>query len=866
MDPRLLDGFDAEIQDHISRETEENIARGLSPKAARAAALRQFGSLALTREDVRAVWRPVWLDQLQQDVRWGLRLSLRQRTFSIAVILSLAIGIAGSAVILALLDGFVLHPFALPEPDRVVTVGATFPTLSRPESFVEVLSPAEYVDLTRAESIQQWLAFDIGNRNISGGDHAERVFTGLALNDPFAPFNVRPAFGRGFTADELVTGGPAVAIISHRLWRSRFISDPEMIGRVIRVDSRPTVVVGVMPPELLILGIDLWIPWGNGTTGSSRSARQFTLIGRLTPGSTIQQANQELATIASTVAADHGSAFREYEGWRLRAVTWSEAMTRESRPAATVLFAAVALLMLLACANVSSLLLAQATSRRNELLLRLATGASTFRVIRQFITEVTMLTIVGTLLGLVIAAPTLDVVLRLVPAELNRIDLSASLNARVLIWAAGLTLACIVVSTAVPLFAFLHSSRARSSVHTRNTTPTRLSNRLRHGLTLIEIALAVTLMCGAGLLARSMLNLERVDPGFDPASVLTMRLTLPRATYQGERIERFFEQLETSVQELPGVRAVGVTSQFPPNTNIRSQFQPDDTASATTLPSAAVTVVDRQFFNAIGMRMIGGRGFEATDRADAPDVVIVNETLARMYFPGATAVGRTLRVGPPNRLSSPLQVVGVVSDTRNQGIREATFPELFIPIAQQAVNNQLFLIVRTTGDIATLVEGVRSGVARLDPDQPVYAIQTLEQSLADASFRERASMAVLQTFAVVGLILAAVGTYGVMAYNVASRTSEFAIRMCLGADKRTIWKSVLGQGARLIVGGVVAGLVAAALLAQGARGLLFGVAPFDPVIFGAVAAVVIAVGITACLIPTRRAMLTDPGMALRSQI
>ena len=422
---RAQDGLESELRDHLERETEENIERGMSPREARAAALRRFGNVALIKEDVRAVWVPVWIDQLRQDIHSGIRILRRQRSFAAAAIVSIALGIAGSAVIFGLLDGLIFHPFPIPNPDRVVAVGATFPRLSRDEQFIETLSPAECLDISTSAAIQHVLAFDLGNRNISGGDRPERVFTGLALTDPFGPFGLKPALGRGFAPEELVPNGPSVAILSHRIWQSRFGGDPNLLGRSIRVNGRPTVVVGVMPPELLVLGTDLWIPWAGDLASVPRNIRQFTLVARLADGTSLDRANAELATIASRISSAHAGQFQEYVGWQLRVAPWAEAVTNESRSAAGMLLGAVALLMLIACANVSHLLLAHATTRRNEWAVRAGIGASTPRLARQLVTEVVVLALFGAAIGLAIAGPVLNATMRLIPADLNAIGLTA---------------------------------------------------------------------------------------------------------------------------------------------------------------------------------------------------------------------------------------------------------------------------------------------------------------------------------------------------------------------------------------------------------------------------------------------------------
>lgn len=433
-----------------------------------------------------------------QNLRHAFRLLGRRPSFTAVAVLSLALGIGGNALIFAIVDGFVLRPFPFPDPDRVVGIGVTFPRLSEEELFVETLSPAEFLDISESRSIQQIAAFDLGNRNISGGDRPERVFTGLALSDPFGPFGVRPTLGRGFTAEELAPRGPEVAILSYRLWQGGFGGDAGIIGRDVRVNGRPTTVVGVMPPELLILGADLWIPWGADPITAPRNVRQFTLIGRLAPGSTIEQANAELATVANRVAASHGAQFQEYEGWRLAAAPWAAAVMRDSRPAAFMLLGAVALLLLIACANLSNLLLARSTSRQREMAVRLALGARRSRIAGHLVMEVAVLAVAGAVMGLVLADAGLRGALQLVPAQLESFGLTASVNTRVVLWTAVLAIGSALVAALLPVF-----QSTRTDPHDaiksdgRGATSARAPRRMRHALIVAEIALSVTLLCGA---------------------------------------------------------------------------------------------------------------------------------------------------------------------------------------------------------------------------------------------------------------------------------------------------------------------------------------------------------------------------------
>ena len=805
------------------------------------------------------------METLVQDLRQAFRLLARRPGFAAVAVLSLALGIGGNALIFGFVDGFVLRPFPFPDPDRVVGIGVTLPRLSDEETFVEALSPAEFLDLDVSQSIQHIAAFDLGNRNISGGDRPERVFTGLALTDPFGPFALRPALGRGFTAEELAPRGPDVAILSHRLWRSRFGSDDGIIGRTVRVNGRPTTVVGVMPPELLILGVDLWIPWGADPGAVPRNVRQFTLIGRLAPGSSLAQANVELTTIANRVATSYASQFQEYEGWRLTATPWAAAVMRDARPAAFMLLGAVALLLLIACANLSNLLLARSTGRQREMAVRLALGAGRTRIAGHLVTEIAVLAVAGAVLGLVLADAGLRAARQLVPAQLESFGLTAAVNGRVLLWTAALTIGSALVAALLPVF-----QSARTDPHDaikadgRGATSARAPRRMRHALIVAEIALSVTLLSGAGLLVKSFVNLRQVEPGLDPRNVLTMRLTLPQEKYRSAAINEFFQDVIQRVAGVPGVRAVAMASQFPPVSTFTTAFRLEGAeVSSATLPNAVITIASDELFATLGVPLAAGRTFADRDRMGTPSVILVNEAFVSRFVPGANPLGRRVSTGPPDRPSPPAEIIGVVADTRNRGVNTAPAPEIFIPLRQQTVNNQLFLLVRTEGDAAAMLPAVRQQIAAADPDQPVYAIQTMEDAFAAAGFQQRLSTILLGLFAAIGLLLAGIGIYGVMSYAVTARTKEIGVRIAVGAARRDVLWLVLGQVMKLTAIGLVLGFGLLMTASGALRRLLFEVRPYDPVTLGVVALVLGSVALAAGWVPAWRASRVDPIDTLR---
>ena len=799
-----------------------------------------------------------------QDVRHAFRQLIRRPGFTAVAVLSLALGIGGNAIVFAFFDGYILHPFAYPEPSRLVTVGSTFPRMSDEERFIEAISIPEFADIKSAHTLRSVAAFDLGNRNISGGDRPERVATALAVTELFEPFGLRPASGRGFTDDELVKGAN-VAVISYRLWQGRFGGDPNMIGRAVKVNGAPTTVVGIMPPELLILGTDLWLPAGINLSAAPRNGRQFTLIGRLAPGATLAEANAELATMASQTAQAHAEEFEEYRGWRLTAMPWADALMGDRRSGARLFIGAVDLVLLIACVNLSNLLLARSTTRQREVAVRLALGAARMRIARHVLAEVTLLAVAGLGIGLLFAEMGLPLLVSIIPAQANTLGVTASINMRVLGWSALFTIGSAVIVGLIPVFQSTRTSpqdALRSDG--RGATSGRVHLRLRHALIVAEIALSVILLVGALLFFRSFANLQNVEPGFDPHDVLTMRITVPPEKYRGAAVNDFFQQIIDRIEETPGVRAVSVASQFPPQGAFTTAFRLDSMAeSGDTMPMTMITAASESHFATLGVPLVAGRVFARTDRKDTPPVAIVNQAFAAKFLSGHDVVGRRVSIGWADRPSPPMEIVGIVANTQNQDMRNPPSPEVFVPLHQQTLNNQLFVLVRTDGHAGEMLPAVRQRIAALDPDQPVYNVQTLEEAVDAATFRSRLPMLLFAIFAVVALSLAAIGIYGVMSYAVTARTPEFGVRLAVGAHRADVMWMVLGQVLRLTTLGLGIGLVGVVAASGAIRRALFEVQPLDPLAIGGAALVLGGVALLAGGLPAWRASRVDPVHALR---
>jgi putative ABC transport system permease protein len=484
------------------------------------------------------------VEPVLSEIRQALKLFVTRPSYVWPAVVTIALGIGGAGLVGGLIDGLVLRPFAYPDPDSLVSVGVTFPKVSDRERVIEALSPLEIEDISALRSFERLVAFDLGNRNISGGDVPERVFTALLLGDPFRALKMAPVIGRGFTDEELAPGGPRAAVISHRTWVNRFGADPRILGRPVIVNGEPTPVVGVMPPELLLIGTDLWLPLGARASDWPRSARQFTVLARLTPGSSLTHANAELAALASRIAADHGRELREYDGWRLAVTRWSDVLAGRMKPAAALLAAATGCLLLFVCANVSSFQVTRLSTRHRELAVRMALGASRLRIARELLIESLVIGIVGGAMGLAVAAWGLKASVALLPAQLNMLAVEPQFSARVLGVGLALALASAAAVTILPamLLGRIGSGDSLRS-DARGATGGRGPHRVRQGLVVLELAVALVLLVGAGLMAHSMTMLQRRDPGVDVDRVLTMRLTLARETYQGPAVPAFFTRL-----------------------------------------------------------------------------------------------------------------------------------------------------------------------------------------------------------------------------------------------------------------------------------------------------------------------------------
>lgn len=804
---------------------------------------------------------------LRMDLRLAIRGMGRDLPFHMVLVLTVGLGIGAIATIFSVVYGLILDPFPFPEPDRIVGVGTAHPRLGTDLGFFENLSPAEYVDIRdQTSTLEDVVAWDMGNRQIDTEGPPENVFTAFWWGDVLTTLQMDAHLGRGFTEDE-VREGAAVAMLSHDIWVSRFGADSTMIGDALSVNGHPHTLVGIFPRGVGIYGTDLWTTMARSPDEYSRTRRQFQVMARIAPGASLSQVNAELAGLADRVERDHVAELEEYAGWSMQAMTWADVSSLTFRTGVYVLMGAVSFVLLLVCANTANLLLARAQGRRREMAVRTALGAGRGRLVSQLLTESVALGLLGGVLGIGLAF----LGVRGVNGFLSALGLSLAgtveVNGPVLAFTAAVAVgAGVLFGLAPAIQASAGGIAGTLQTETRGATGSGSRQRLQRTLVGVEVALAFVLLAGGGLLLNSFIRVNRVDTGFEASDVLTMRLTLPREEYGDDAVPAFFRDLTERLQALPGIREAAAGTQYPGVAFSFRQvfFEGADADAETTLPTTLATVVTEGYFEALGIPLLRGRTFGEEDRAGTPNVAVVNEEAARRYFGQEDPVGRRLKLGDSGPDTPWWEIVGVVRSTRNLGLDQDPFPEVFAVHDQVGgIQNQLFLILRTRGEPMSLVPAVRETVLEMDADQPVYAIRTVEQTYAQSVASMRAATLFLSIFAGFALVLAAVGIYSVVSYTVSERTKEIGVRLALGADRGRVQRLVVGQALLPVVVGAVAGVATAVGVGGALERLLFEVGSGDPLTLMLVAILLVAVAALASWVPAFRAARLDPVTSLR---
>lgn len=810
-------------------------------------------------------------DMFRQDAGYALRAMRKNPGFTTVAVLTLAIGIGANTAIFSVINGVLLKPLPYEDANRLVIIWNDFGAKGQS---LPVVSPQDYRDYRAwTQLFEDFAAGDGGTGSLTGNGEPEQVDVGYATFNFFPLLGVEPILGRGFLPEEDVVDGPAVALLNYKLWERRYGSDPAIVDRTMQLNGASVTVVGVLPPgfELLlpaeafrIRDADLWVPMQDGYT-AIRNRTYFTVFGRMKAGVTLPQAQAEMDSFAARLQSEH--LVHKSSNLRIRAVPFRHDVVKNVRPTLFILFAAVGLVLLIACGNVANLLLARATSRGKEMAIRTALGASRSRIFRQALTESALLAGLGGGLGLLVAAWGLEALKVLRPANLPRME-NIALDGTTLGFTAGACLLTLLLSGLVPA---LNISRFQLNAVLREggrQSTTSGGNAIRRGLIVGEVALSLVLLISVGLLLQSFLSLQKVHPGFQEENVLTFGLSVPRARYPAPGdISNFYRQLEEELRALPGVEAVSAITQLPlTGSGSMSPYAYDDeTAEKWETLTSDRRLVTPDFFRVMGTQLRAGRFFDSRDTLDSALVTIVDELLARKSWPDEDPVGKRLLIPFFREGKIKLEwtrIIGVTEHIRNHDLSREVREQVYTPHSQMP-RRGMSLVIRTGGIPSSLADSVRREVRAMDKDLPVHSLRPMSDYLVDARGQAQFTLLLIFVFGGIALVLTCVGLYGVISYSVAQRTHEMGIRMALGARRRNIFGLVMGQGVILVGAGIFVGLIAAAALTRLLGTLLVEVSPIDPAAFLASAVVLVLVALAACFIPARRAAKVDPLVALR---
>jgi predicted permease len=875
MPKRLDDDIAREIKAHLELEAEARVANGMSAADARDAARRAFGNVTRTQEDVRDEWTRRWLDEIVQDVRYALRTLRRSPAFTIVAVLTIGLGIGANTAMFSVVNGVLLQPLGYPRPEQLRLVSTDGPGS---------VSPAEYYELTELDaSFSVVGAFTAGEANLSTEDQPRRVARATVTAELLEALAVPPARGRWFRRDETRGGGPPLVILSHELWQSAYGAREDLVGRSIEIDGVRREIVGIMPPgfDLMDERVEIWLPLQlDPAIRRFRASHFLSVLGRLKDDVTPAQAEAHLASLMASWGQRVGATDHVFTPGThvLQMAPVLDEVVGSSRRAFWLLQAGVGLVLLIACANLANLLMVRAEARGREVAVRRTLGAGRRRLIAQFVAEGVVLLGLGAALGLGVAWAGVRALAAAYPESLPRVA-GIGLDPMVL----GFTLLVSALTGVVFGLAPLRYLSERGNGRLLNDrAPVALagSQWVRRALVAGEVAVAVVLVVGAGLMVRTVLNLMHVDAGFDRSRLVTFAIALPEATYPtSDARVQVYDRLTDGLGALPGVDAVAMASGLPPQreqnrfgTDIE-HYEPPPGAAELVEYYQAVT---SDYFEAMRIPLVRGRAFAATDRAGAP-VAIVNEAFVRAFWNGIDPIGR--RVRPRFGDRTPwVTVVGVARDVKQDGVDRQTRTELYllhdqlprifptVPAARLGSmlgGGSTHVVLRSDAPAASLQASIATTVRQTDPSLPIVRLRDMEDVFREAVRRPRMLMQLLTGFAGLALLLAAIGTYGVLSYMVTQHRREIGIRMALGAERTTVLRGVLGHGLKLAGAGLLAGLAAALALTQVMETLLFGVRPTDPLTLAGVAAIIGAVAAAASLVPALRATRVDPIVALK---
>ncbi len=856
----------SELRFHIERQVEENLAAGMSPQEARRAAMREFGGVEQVKEECRDTRRANYLENLIQDIRYGLRMLRKSPSFTFFAVAVLALGIAANSAIFSIADAVLVRPLPYRDSNRLVMVWEDSSAYGFPK---DTPAPGNFSDWkSRNQVFEDLAAISDGSFNLTGSGNPENLIGKWVTANLFSVLGVNPAIGRDFRPEDDVPGAPGVAILSHGLWLRRFGGDPQIIGKDISLNYEKCTVIGVMKRGVQFPDreTELWVPSRFNTKQLTNHGNHFLqVVARLKAGVSLMTANANLATVASQLEKAYPDSNAKVGAF---AVPLREELAGDVRPAILMLVGAVCFVLLIACANVANLLLSRATGRRRELAMRLALGATRGRVIQQMLTESILLALFAGAAGLLLSIWGTKFLAALIPAGFAPLS-GTGVDVRVLLFTLLVSLATGILFGIIPasrvsqfhLTPSLNQGGGRSAVGSSG-------HRLRDALVVCEVALAIVLLAGAALLVRSLQNLYHLDPGFRADHVLVMRTPLPRQKYESF-VHRtvFYDQVLANVGNLPGVIAAGYTTWVPLTnaggaTGITIEGKPEPAPGNILIPN--VRIVSRDYMRALQMKLIDGRLFEQRDAAGTLPVALINQTMAKNYWLGENPVGERFKEGTYREKSPWITVVGIVGDVHQAGLDVPARAEMYLPYQQQDSGYEPeYLAVRTSGDPMALAEIVRQQIWAVDKEQPVAGVMPFEDMVDENLSSRRMQASLLSGFAGLALLLVTLGIYAVLSFAVAQRTQEIGVRVALGAQPRDVLGMIFAQGFKLFLIGAAIGLAAALALSRALVHLLYGVSAYDPASFAIVTILLAAVALLACYIPARRATRVDPLIALR---
>ena len=875
---RVEDEVDSEFDFHVEMRTREYVARGMSAADAREAAIRRFGDINRVNDTCRDIGRlrdrdvrrTEYFSEVTQDVTFAVRQMIKNPAFTTVAVLTLALGIGATTAIFSAVNAVVLKPLPFPDPDRMLAVYEDTRGFGRGN-----ISAGNYVDgIEPVQRFESVTAIQYGSFNISDSGQPERVVGARATWGFFQVFAIPPAMGRVFTRDEDQPGREQVVVLSHRLWTRRFGSDRAVVGKEIKLNGRPHEVVGVMPAvfDLTAQSEELWVPIAFTPERKAEHDEHYLQVyARLKPGATTAEVLAELRTNAEHLRKTYPNDNPELA---FSAVTALEELVGDYPRRLYTLLGAVGFVLLIACGNIANLLLARGAARSTELAIRTSLGAGRGRIVRQLLTESVVLALVSAVAGLTLAAWGIRALIAVAPEGVPRLE-QTTIDGGVLAFAVVLAMACALVFGLAPAL-----RAARSDVQTmlkeggRGGSLGGVRDRLRSALIAAELALALLLLVGAGLLIRSSLALDRVNSGFDPTGVMSARLALPAAEFPDhDRIALAFNDLVERVKAVPGTERAALTTQIPmgPGGNSNGLIKEGDAFDQRNAIQSRLRIVSPGYFDTMRIPIIRGRDINDADRRGALKVMVVSQSLANAAFPGQDPIGKRIACCEPaadGKSPDYKTIVGVVGDVRWRGPGVAPSPEFYLPMAQVPpaswdwIQRTMYIVVRTKLTPEAMSNPLRLVAADVAPGVPLFGLMTMEQRVMNSLATAKFNTLLLTLLSAIGVVLAAVGIYGVIAYFVTRRTQEIGLRMALGATRGDVVRLVMRQAARPVVLGILAGVIASAFLTRVLTSQLFDVTPGDPATFAIVAIALACVALLATLVPARRAATVDPTRAL----